>query len=102
MQKQETAAKNKTVPLVCENSSSFCTYFHPDHPDARKKATNYSPIVTNNETIQEMPMSCKDLQLLGHTLSGFYQVKIPSKNQETKTETVYCNFRLSSYLNKGI
>ncbi len=40
-----------------------------------------------------MPTSCKDLQLLGHKLNGFYLVKTPQlNNQGSKIETVYCDF----------
>ncbi len=44
-----------------------------------------------------MPTSCKDLQLLGHKLDGFYSVKSSHPNkQRSKIETVYCDFPSSS------
>ena len=106
IQKRETkTTTQKPRRPVCENSSSFCTFFHPDHPDAgsRKSTSNYSPItVLPNATqlapsskIQGMPTSCKDLQLLGHKLNGFYLVKTSSKsNLGAQIETVYCDFQL--------
>jgi len=103
IQKRQTETKPSISKRpVCENSSSFCTFYHPDHPDAgRKKSTNYSPTVTN-ETLQEssskvlkgMPASCKDLQLLGHKLNGFYLIKTLNHTRGTKIETVYCDFQL--------
>jgi len=71
---------SKATRPICENSSSLCTFFHPDHPDAGKKKGNYISTVTN-EMLQDpakvkgLPSSCKDLQLLGHKLSGLYLVK---------------------------
>ncbi|MFO0089811.1 MAG: hypothetical protein ACK518_03330, partial [bacterium] len=47
----------------CENSSSLCTFFYPDHPDAGRKKGNYSSTVTN-EMLQDptkvkgVPSSC--------------------------------------------
>lgn len=54
---------------ICENSSSFCTFFHPDHPDADRKKIHYSPtlpdeIMSDPIKMQGMPTSCNDLQLL--------------------------------------
>ena len=39
-----------------------------------------------------IPASCRDLQLLGHTVSGIYSVKRPQKN----VDSVYCDFSKSS------
>ncbi len=44
---------------------------------------------------EEMPTSCKDLQLLGHKLNGFYSIKAIRPEQGTKIETVFCNFQSS-------
>ena len=70
---------------TCASSSLLCNYYYPDHPDARpsKKAAKIG-----------MPTSCKDLQLLGHRLNGFYSVKTSHLEQGTSMiETVYCNFQ---------
>ena len=50
----------------------------------------------NTENAKGMPTNCKDLQLLGHQLSGFYSVKTQLKHQTAKIETVYCKFQASS------
>lgn len=44
------------------------------------------------ETFDEIPSSCKDLQLLRHRISGFYLVK-GSDLKESKIEAVYCEFK---------
>jgi len=92
-------------------AARFALFFHPDHPDAsRKKTTNYSPTVVTNEigllqeppptkVLKGMPTNCKDLQLLGHKLNGFYLIKTSKNNIETKMETVYCDFQLQTSLN---
>ncbi len=61
----------------------------------------------NKAKIRGMPSNCKDLQLLGHKLSGFYSVKASQpKIKGNKIETVYCDFTVSSsiagYLNGNI
>ena len=81
----------------CENSSSLCTFFYPDHPDAGRKKGNYSSTITNEmlqdpNKVKGLPSSCKDLQLLGHKLNGLYLVKTSQPDQATKIETVFCNF----------
>ena len=46
-----------------------------------------------------MPTSCKDLQLLGHKLNGFYSVKASQPNKQgSKIEAVFCDFPSSSSL----
>jgi len=87
----------KPAPTVCENSSSFCTYFHPDHPDAGRKRGNYTPTITNPmieglSKVNGIPTSCEDLQQIGHILSGLYLIQATRPNQEAKIETVFCNF----------
>jgi len=52
-EKQATGS-NPTVLPICEDTSSFCTYFYPDHPDAGLRRTkgnyNYSKTInTSNE-----------------------------------------------------
>jgi len=44
------------------------------------------------ETFDGVPSSCKDLQLLGHQISGFYLVK-GLDLKESKIDTVYCEFK---------
>ena len=88
---------SKATRPICENSSSLCTFFYPDHPDAGRKKGNYISTVTN-EMLQDpakvkgLPSSCKDLQLIGHKLSGLYLVKTSQPPKSTKIETVFCNF----------
>jgi len=97
IQKRQATGK-KSSRLVCENSSSFCTYFHPDHPDAGRKRGNYTPTV-HNEKVQEpgkvkgIPTSCGDLQLLGHTLNGVFLIKTSLPDQGMKLEAVFCDFQ---------
>lgn len=43
----------------------------------------------------KIPTSCQDLNLLGHTLSGFYSVQ-GNKPTVTKLQTIYCNFQPST------
>ena len=44
-----------------------------------------------------MPAICKDLQILGHKLSGFYSIKKSQPKQEiAKIETVFCDFQSTS------
>jgi len=93
----------KALQEICSTSSSLCTHYHPDHPDAIKKKGKFSPIVTNEmlgNKVTGIPTSCKDLQQLGHSLNGLYLVKksLPS-TQRTKIETVFCNFQSFTPLN---
>ena len=64
MQKrQANISSNRTSSPACETRRSLCsTYYHRDHPDIGREKGK----------IPEMPTSCKDLQLLGHQLNGFY------------------------------
>jgi len=104
--KQKRQAKQGSLS-VCKSSSSLCTHFHPDHPDARPRKSNSYGVAaeTNTEMVQDqsnnvkigMPTSCKDLQLLGHKLNGFYSVKSSQPNEKgTKMETIYCDFQSDS------
>jgi len=94
MQKrQANISSNRTSSPACETRRSLCsTYYHRDHPDIGREKGK----------IPEMPTSCKDLQLLGHQLNGFYLVKKAqpgsnsNKGKNNKIETVYCNFQLDS------
>lgn len=90
----QTGAKSskKTVP-VCESSSSWCNFYHPDHPNvtvaSRKNKTAHfenENAISSNETndirqdnkaeviledkssgMKEMPKNCIDLQVFGQT-----------------------------------
>lgn len=92
----------KALKEICTTSSSLCTHYHPDHPDAsHNKQTKYSPVVTTeiiqnkpDSKVKGMPTSCKDLQQLGHSSNGFYSIKKFQPNDKgTKIETVYCDFK---------
>ena len=106
--KQKRQVKQGSSLSVCKSSSSLCTYYHPDHPDARPRKSNSYGVVaetSNNEMVQDqsnnvkigMPTSCQDLLLLGHKLNGFYSVKSSQPNVKgTKMETIYCDFQSDS------
>jgi len=89
----------KALKGICSTSSSLCTHYHPDHPDASSKKGKYSPTVTNEmlgNKVTGIPTSCKDLKQLGHSLNGLYLIKKLPKNQGAKIETVFCNFKSPS------
>jgi len=93
----------KSSPPACSTSSSFCTYYYPDHPDSIPKKGSLGPMVSNKELLKNdiqsyqvkgMPTSCNDLQKLGHPSNGFYSIKkVKPDNQGTKLETVFCDFK---------
>jgi len=110
IQKRQTNTTTSTRPFcnqprnICENSSSLCTFFYPDHPDASRKKGNYSSTVTNEmlqdpTVVKGVPSSCKELQLLGHKLNGLYLIQTSQSNQVKKIETVFCDFQSSTGLN---
>jgi len=106
IRKRQTNSSKSTRPF-CENSSSLCTFFYPDHPDAGRKKGNYSSTVTNEMLkdpikVKGAPSSCKDLQILGHKLNGLYLIKTSQPNQATKIETVFCDFQSSNALNGSV
>jgi len=89
----------------CASSANQCTYFYPDFPDKYKKKNSSGKLVQNKDnsssspsetSSSKMPSSCKDLQLLGHTLNGFYSVQgIDGKESNSnKIETIFCQFDL--------
>ena len=91
IQKRQVNSGNKIVGPSCESRRSLCsTYFNRDHPDIGREKGKSAVI----------PTSCKDLQLLGHQLNGFYLVRRaqPStdRGKNNKIETVYCDFQLGS------
>ena len=107
LHKRQTSTSSRGR-AVCESSSSLCTFYHPDHPDVgRTRATYNNGIVVAKSEVKEdpikfngMPTSCKDLQLLGHKLSGFYSVKVSQPNNSgTKIETVFCDFQSTDLIN---
>ncbi len=57
-----------------------CTFYYADHPDA----ATFQPRSNNTE-----PTSCSDLKLIGHSLNGYYMVRI----NVLRVKTVYCNFQ---------
>ena len=80
---------NKQSSNACASSSLLCSYYYRDHPDSRSSTAK--PKIG-------MPTSCKDLQLLGHRLNGFYSVKKSQSSNEqqgTKMEIVYCDFQIT-------
>jgi len=86
----------------CSGSSKRCTFFYPDNPDAIVNTSNF--LVKNvqkyfnnsNEYLRSLnrqPTNCKELNLLGHTLEGFYLVKGIDESGNRKIKTVYCTFK---------
>lgn len=87
----------------CSDSSRFCTFFHPDHPDAITKGTDDGSSLTEQQVQQvhakaerpslnnRPPTSCEELKQLGHALNGFYLVQGPLE-KSNKILTIYCNF----------
>lgn len=49
--------------------------------------------VQNILKVKGMPTSCKELQLIGHTLNGLYLVKTNKPERGTKIEAVFCDFQ---------
>ncbi len=91
----------------CASSANQCTYFYPDFPDKYKKKNSSGKLVQNKDnsssspsetSSSKMPSSCKDLQLHGHTLSGFYSVQgVDGKESNSnKIETIFCQFDLEA------
>jgi len=87
----------------CASSANQCTYFYPDFPDKdRKKNSSKQPVQNNDNSSSsptktsssKMPSSCKDLQLLGHSLNGFYSVQGIGKDSSSKIETIFCQIFL--------
>jgi len=105
--------KKRSIPKalqgICSTSSSLCTHYHPDHPDASHKKGKYSATVTNemlqNETstkVTGIPTSCKDLQQIGHSLNGVYFIKKSLPNRKgNKMQAVFCDFQ-SPISSKGL
>lgn len=97
---------------TCFTLNQLCSSFAETYPDAKKLTKSTTPSVSNNpteiltsttkipnndfamETNQRplMPASCKDLQMLGHSINGFYSVSNP---EAKKIETIYCDFKSS-------
>jgi len=70
--KRAAELSNSTVSL---RKRSLCRY--PEYPDMKNQKV--------------VPNSCNDLQLMGHTLNGFYSVQGRDKNAN-RIETIFCNF----------
>jgi len=100
--KREGELNSKTTKSsTCFTMSQICSLFIENHPDSTK--TKWSAPTsktgkadsTNNliSTKPIMPTSCQDLQLLGHSINGFYSVSNP---EAKKIDTVYCDFKSSN------
>ena len=76
----------------CSDSSRFCTFYYPDHPDAIIKVTNNGSSHNKKPiSLNHPPRSCKELKGFGHALNGFYLVQ-GTLEQANKVLTIYCNF----------
>ena len=69
-----------------------CRFYYSDNPDSPQQ----HELSNNKNTKKELtlnatrkPSSCKDLQLIGHVLSGFYMLHFNT----VKVRIVYCNFK---------
>lgn len=85
----------------CARSSKSCTFFYPDNPDAIINTKNFfvknvQKYFNNSnaeyQNLNRQPTNCKELNLLGHTLEGFYLVKGIDESGNNKVRTVYCTF----------
>ena len=65
--KKQENNKSKSMKPICEHSTPFCTYTHPDHRGVGSKIGNNNTTIPNNQTTQDttevnkMPTTCKDL-----------------------------------------
>jgi len=77
----------------CSDSSSLCKFFHPDHPDAVAATRTYTGRSYKKpmEKMSGPPASCKELNLLGHSLNGLYLINGAGRNPY-KVILVNCNF----------
>lgn len=73
IQKRQTNSSN-SIRKVCENSSSFCTYFHPDHPDAGRSRGNHTPTVPNE-------MMQKPAKQMNGTTTSDYSTSATATNE---------------------
>ena len=100
-QKRQANEINKNSKKVCSDSSRLCTYYFPDHPDA--KAVDKSSVASRMKTIETVansndtkvsgpPTSCKDLNQIGHALDGYYLVR-KTYEKKNKMQAIYCNFK---------
>ena len=108
------SSNNKTLtprvlPGKCASSANLCTYYYPDFPDRYRKKKGSSKSIQSkdnsspsiSETISpKMPSSCKDLQLLGHTLDGFHSIQGVGKDSN-KIENIFCRFNLEQPSQSG-
>ncbi len=59
--------KSKSIKPICDHSTPFCTYIHPDHYRVGGVNGNNSTTVMNGLTVQDLaevyktPTTCKDL-----------------------------------------
>lgn len=105
----KTAATPRAQSEKCASSANLCTYFYPDFPDKYRKKNSSNKIVQSTKDnsssspsemiLPKMPSSCKDLQLLGHTLNGFYSVQ--GKDSNNKIETIFCQFESEQSFTAG-
>jgi len=81
---QEVGSEIFSKPMrFCGRSNAQgnpCIYLYSDYPDAQRNG--------NKKTDEKGPSSCEDLQIIGHTLQGFYLVRLNSIN----VKIIYCDF----------
>jgi len=73
--------QSNSIIRFCGNvKGNQCTYLYSDHPDNSNIKTKI--------TDEKEPSSCEDLHQIGHTLQGFYLVRLNS----IKVKIVFCDF----------
>ncbi len=105
--RDETAVDKAST---CFTLNQFCSTFAETYPDAKRLTKSPTPSVSNTpteittsttkspnndftmETNQRplMPTSCQDLQMVGHSINGFYSVSNP---EAKKIEIIFCDFK---------
>jgi hypothetical protein len=85
----ELRAKVTQLEAKVEQQDSLLTSLLREKNE--RTATNFNSVsISNNQSaisINGLPSSCADLQIIGHTLNGFYSVM-----GSAKMESVYCDF----------
>ena len=94
--RSEVASKSSTssnqFQQHCINfGSQPCTCFYPDHPDVIRFEIGNDELTKNASRIGNGtgPANCTDLQAIGHTLRGFYLVRL---NNTKRVSPIYCEF----------
>ena len=93
---QVSPSKSSNKPLKTAKKLKYCggmknqpcTFYYSDYPDSKLSEVNSVNIIASQPNTIIQPKNCKDLQLIGHFLKGFYLVRFNA----VKVKIVYCNF----------